>query len=461
MNPIEVPLALNFGEAASSVGSGGNLVNMFAKAAATGARGDIELVHTPGTKARAQLRYPIEGADLTDEGPIHAMIGAWGKIVAVGDGGTYTIGENHQWTRIGAGMAGPVSLAFNGSVVAAVNGTTAHWITEGAVTAITEPAFEPANAVTFLDGYLIFNRAGTNQVFHTELNAQSINGLDFASADRGPDKTVGVHALNDTLLILGEQTTEFWYNAGGTEFAFLRIPGAVIEHGCASIASVASEDNTAFWLTQNGSVIMVAGQQAQRISDEAVEDALARDRAHWSTARGFAYSDEGRTFYVLTCGGRSYAFDMATGYWHLRANYSVGHCLARCHVRAWGKHYVGDHRGRLLEMDRSFLTDAGEPLVSQIVTMPYSASGERLVIHALRLTMDTGHAGEGYSVRMATSKDRGHSWTHDRPKEIGSRGNYRREMVWRRLGQARDRRFRFTMSDPFPRSVLATAALEV
>jgi hypothetical protein len=462
VNPVALPLASNFGMARASVAAGGSLINLYPQTTPTGARGPVALIGSPGTSLFVQLQYENALDVLTDETVIHGMIQAWdGKVVVVGTHAFYLVDSDGSYEVLEddeLSIDGPVSLAWNRSEVAVVDGETGWWVTESAVTEIDDEAFYPSNAVTFLDSYLIFNRAGTGQAFATGSYSDEFNALDFAEAEKAPDDLVGVLAAGDNLFMLGEKTTEVWYNAANANgLVFSRIQGGTMEHGCASYASAQEDDGTVLWLTDGGLVVMASNLSLQRVSDDQVEIALKERRAHWATARAFIYRDEGHTFYVLTVGDITLAFDLSTQSWHQRANYSRGSVLVRAYVDAWGKHIVGDDSGRLLVMSSEVFEDAGEPLIAEVVSMPIVNSRVYAALGSLEIEIDTGEfaAGHDYGVGLSTTKTGGKSWSTERRASLGPSGVYGQRVEWRKLGAKREHRFRLRISDPIKRKLLA------
>jgi hypothetical protein len=459
MIPSPVPLALNYGMARASVASGGSLVNLYAQSAPVGAKDDVVLIGVPGTAVFAQLNRLVEGEPAADTN-VNAMIAAFNKIVVVTDNASYLVAQDGTWTRFNTGLSGAVQVAWNRNDVAAVNGATGLWINQAECVAISDPDFYLADDVTFIDGYLVFNRAGTGQAFHTGRYSRTIAGLDFAEAEQAPDATKAVMASGDNLFLLGEDTTEVWYNAANpVGFTFSRIQGATMGHGVASAATVAEDDGRVFWLTSGGLVVMAAGPASvARISDDQVEAALKDRRDDWGGARAYVYADEGHLFYDLTVGDLTLSYDDATGFWHQRANYSRGCAIGRCYVQAWGKHFVGDDQGRILELSGAVYDDAGEPLVAEVVTMPYTNNRLFSAIGSLEIEMDTGLSplGGEYHVLLSASSD-GVVWDADRPMSAGKTGERGKIVEWRKLGARKTHRFRLRISDPFRRALLAKA----
>ena len=55
---------------------------------------------------------------------------------------------------------------------------------------------------------------------------------------------------------------------------------------------------------------------------------------------------------------------------------------------------------------------------------------------------------------LRISKDGGHTWGNEYPRSMGGPGQYRKRLIWRALGRARDRVFQLRISSPCKRVVL-------
>ena len=460
-----VPLALNYAMGRASVASGGRLVNMYPQKAQVGAKADMALIGAPGARNFVTLTYLNDMNRPAPEGDVLALAysNRDDKLIAISEHGVYTVDREGTVVTLGpSALRAPVSIASNGTDFLAVDGTLEHaiWINSDAVTPVypTAENFFPADSVTVLDGFLILNRKDNGQVFCSGIRNRLFNGLDFAEAEKAPDDTVGVLASGDNLFIFGEETTEIWYNAGlAIGFPFARVAGGTIEQGCAAIATARQIDGMVFWLTSAGTVWMASGMSPSRISDDEIESVIKEHEADWASAHAYCYTDEGHTFYVLTVGDVTFAYDLSTGFWCQRSNYSRGHALGQCYARAWGKHFVGTNDGRVVEMSLDAYDDAGEPLIAEIVSMPLHNQRDYLSIGGVELQMDVGLSplGGDYVVLLSVSGDGGKTWGPNRAESIGRTGEYRRRVVWRKYGAKRDWRFRFTIADPFRRALLA------
>jgi len=132
---------------------------------------------------------------------------------------------------------GPVCIRDNNAggyavIVDGPNGYT-YKIATQAFAQIADPNFMGADTVAYIDGWWIFNKPGT-QTFYTNYPQYSItfNGLYFALKDAAADNLVAVMENKEMLWLIGDKTTEIWYDSGGQFFGFSRIVGTLIQAGC-------------------------------------------------------------------------------------------------------------------------------------------------------------------------------------------------------------------------------------
>ena len=193
---------------------------------------------------------------------------------------------------------------------------------------ITAPAFTPANTVCYFDSYFIFDSARTNQFFLSALgDGTQYDGNDYASAQASPDLMQGVCNYHEQLLLFGQRTIEVWYDAGAANFPFQRFDGAFIQRGCVAPLSIVKEDNTVFWLGDDGIFYRLDGYRPQRISTFAMEHAWAQYPS-MADANAFCVTIEGHKFIFLTfpSAPATWCYDISTGteqpLWHERISWS-------------------------------------------------------------------------------------------------------------------------------------------
>ena len=283
-----------------------------------------------------------------------------------------------------ATLSGSVSMQDNSAELVIVDGSTTGFVVElssRVLTQIVDPAFYGSDRVDVLDDFLLFNQPGTRQFYVSGALAVTFDPLDIAAKNGAPDKTVGVAVVNRTIFVFGQWTTEVWYNSGDAAFVFARYPGAFIQHGCVSAASIATIDTSAYWLSSDkGGATMVlrtSDMLALRISTHALENEI-KSYSRVDDAQGFCYQDDGHTFYQLNfpTAQKTWCFDLATQQWHERAWLEKDGTFTRdraaCFARWNGRQLVGDYAtGDLYEMTTEADTDA-HSLISAVMKIARS-----------------------------------------------------------------------------------------
>jgi hypothetical protein len=450
-------------------------VNLFPEVNALGTGKEREvaaLVPTPGLLLKLTLpQTPVRGL----------WRASTGTLFAVGGNKLYSISSSWVATELGSldTSEGPVSMADNGTHLVVVDGMSGYsWnMDTSAFAEISDPDFYPADQVAFLDGYFIFNKQGTNQFFHSDLNAITFDALDIGTAEGSPDALVGTLANSQNLFLFGPQSIEVFYNTGDADAVFARIQGAVLAVGCAAAFTIAKLDNTVYWLggDANGSGIVyrMQGYQPQKISTPAIEAAIREvDAADLADAKAWTYQQGGHQFYLLNLPGAetTWVFDASTELWHERQYlnlWSLERHRADCHAVAYGENVVGDYQnGCIYALDPDTLTDNGTS-IARIRRSPHFSSSLKSVRHnSFQLDMETGvgtsGTGQGVNpqVMMRYSNDGGHTWSTEQWADAGRIGATKTRVIWRRLGSARDRVYEVRITDPV-KTVLIGAELGV
>ena len=451
-------------------------VNLYPEASGDGQTKSIAmLIGTPGTVLFAALAG----------GGVRGCIrfSATQAIVVVG-GNVYSVSTAGAGTLIGtiANRASLVSMASNGIVVMLVTGPEGYVITPNASTPslstiapISAAAFVGADKVDYIDGYFVFNKPGTGEFQITGLLTTGIDPLDFATAEGSPDLLVSLIVNQRELWLLGEGSTEIFFNSGNADFPFERIQGAFLEQGCAAKFSVAKLNETVFWLTADdrgqGMVVMTVGYRTQRISTHAVEFAWAQ-YSRIDDAFAYTYQQEGHSFYVLTfpTGNATWAYDASTQLWHERAwrnpvDASLNRHRSSCQMAFAGKVIVGDfENGNLYQLNLDAYDDIGVPLPA-IRQAPHFASADNhwMIFDRFWVDLEAGvglNLGQGSDPQLIIewSDDGGHTFPNQQSISMGKVGDYRHRAVLRRAGKSRDRVWRVTISDPMKRTLIGAGA---
>lgn len=352
---------------------------------------------------------------------------------------------------------------------------------------ITDPGILPADRLAFIEGWIIANQTGTRTFFTTGPTpyTQTFPGSYFALKDSSTDNLVTLFENVRELWLVGEKTSEVWFNAGGANFAFSRVPGVGPQIGCSAKHSIARMGPSLVWLAKNeqGENIVVQTEQYgwSPISNHAISTALGSYTVV-SDAIGYAYQEADHLFYVLVLptADQTWVYDATASAllkkpcWHQRLSFDqtagVYHRhRSNCYMDFQNLRLVGDYQtGQIHQMSRSFYTDAGNPLRAQrrCKHIWKKADRTRVFQSSLQIEFTPGvglQIGQGSSPQamLRWSNDGGFTWSLEQWRSIGSAGVTKNRAKWNRLGAARDRVFEVNFSDPVPRDIIgATLFLE-
>jgi len=365
---------------------------------------------TPGTRLLATIGTgPIRGIRQCTTGGVYVVSGDSVYSVNV---------ANWTGTLLGSitpGLRTPVSMADNGLDMIIVDGTASGWVVNLAVNTfapIVDPGgmFSGATRVDYLDTFFVLNKPRTPQFHWSGPLAVTFDPLDFANKQSYSDLLVTLIVAKREIWLLGERTSEVWYDAGPTDIGagssqFAQVQSVFIDHGIAAKYSVANYDNGVFWLTRDrqgqGFIIHGAGYQTKRVSTYAIEAEIA-GYARIDDAIGFCYQLGGHTFYVLTFphADKTWSFDITTGLWHewlwIDSNGNEHRHRANAFWPVNSTLVIGDwQNGNLYELRRDVYTDNGQP-IKRLRSFPHIvAEGKRLFYRQFIADMETGWAPQG------------------------------------------------------------------
>lgn len=339
---------------------------------------------------------------------------------------------------------------------------------------ITDPGFLGAQRIAFIEGWLILNQPGTRTFYTTGPTPYQIlfPGLFFALKDSSTDNLITLFENNRELWLVGERTSEVWFNAGGANFAFERIPGVGPQIGCAAVNSISRGGAQLVWLGRNeqGQNIVVCTNQYSftRISNHAVEHAITSYPVV-SDAIGYCYEEEGHLFYMLIfpTADTTWCYDFVSQTWAKRLSWDTVNGVyhrhrSNCYMDFGDVRLVGDYQtGQIHQMSRAYYTDAGAPLRALRRSPPiWERENRERVFHSqlqIEFTPGVGlQSGQGANPQamLRWSDDGGFRWSNEHWTSIGAAGATANRAMWRQLGRARDRVYEVVISDPVPRDII-------
>lgn len=500
---MRLPLTGGMYQARSVIASAQRQVNLYAEKNEETAPFPFTYYLTPG------LTPLIMGPGLPSRCSYTASNGNFYEVI-----GSTVYSTSSSWQRTSLGTIGtattPVSMADNGLVILIVDGSPNGYcidMTSNAFAAVTGQAgaFYGADRVDYMGTFFVLNRPGTAQWYLSlslvnqanltgtvspDATAAAFDPLDIASKAGYPDFLQGIIVMHSEAWLIGTKTTEVWYNAGNPDFAFGQLPGVFIEHGTVAKYSLAKQDLSVFWLSQDqqGQSIVVMGNQyaAKRISTHAIEQQI-QSYSTVSDAIGFTYQQLGHVFYVLTfpSGDATWVYDVSEGIWHERVWIDTDgtehrHRANNC-ANAYGVNVVGDWQtGSLYQLDLGNLTDFGGSILRRRGFPTLRQDGSRVEYTRLLLYYDVGEIANspsasndialldqsgnplldntgnvldddsspavitvlpGPQISLRYSDNGGKTWGNPLTKGIGATGDFNTSVVFSRLGVGRNRVF--------------------
>lgn len=449
----------------SSTADAEDLVNFYPERLPAHAKNDTALYPTPGFQSFASVSNIVGRAALEINDMTFFVMGA----------GYYSLDANGNATLVGTVTqdSNPATLNYNGPsggqilVTSGGNGYC-HTISSGAFTQVLTG---DALMGGMLDGYFI--AFANNTIRISDLNDGTIwDPTQFASRSSSPDPWLAMVVVQQPqgIWLIGEQTGDVWYDASNFPFPFAPIPGASFRNGTAASFSVAVAGDSVVWLTHSadggGQFVRARGFAPQVISTSAIDTVIATHMRETTIddAETMVYQDQGHLFAVLALpsANATYCVDLTSGAWHRRGKWNSATMrydiwAPRVHCHAWGKHLIADRTtGTISVMDISYGTELDGTAIVRLRIPPGIFSEHRQIpIRRIELYLEAGLgtlSGQGQypTVMMSSSRDGGKTWGPERTSSAGVIGAYLTRVIFNRCAIARDRVYKFRVSDPIP-----------
>lgn len=385
-------------------------------------------------------------------GPVRAMVAFAGSIYAAAGGSLWRV-TGGVATNLGAISDDPYTAmtASDSYVVLTAGGR--YYACNGVT--ISTPAtgqVATARSVAVMGGYVVV--AGSDATRSDRIavsNADdplTFDGLDFATAEIMADAIVAILRDHTEIQIIGTQTTETWYNSGGT-FPLSPNNGAFSERGCLNGATVAKTDSGVYWFGDDRKVYRRFGGAPQIISTSELNEYLSTA----TVTHGFAFEARGQKFYALgVSGAPSWALNIATGLWsEFTTGADHGPWIATAALMVDGTQYIGTSDGAICTLGG--YDDDGETIRAECYSQPLTEPWNRM--NRIEATVDTGFGALGRDrvINLELSRD-GLVWSGPKQRSLGDTGEFRRVARW--SGQGTYRGFvqaRLWITDPVQRDI--------
>jgi hypothetical protein len=405
---------------------------------------------------------------LTLQGQVRGSHNADGRWFVVAGTGLYEISYTPadvlqvQFRGTVAGNE-PVGMVHGRDQLCVVNGQ------QGYVLSLRGDNFNPINQagwrgsynVDHLDGYFVFVAPDTDQHYLSTIDdAGAIQAIDFSSADQSTDRLQVQVRFNGQMLFCGALSIEIWSNTGAPppEYPLSRYSATPIEIGIVGRRAYAVTLDSFIFVGQTtrgvGGIYSFDGSQPQRISTDAVEQALLAPGVKLSECSTWSYHREGHEFVAFNAPGMNttWVYDVATRLWHERALWVDGQHqpMQGKYVTLFaGKHYAIDGDA-VCELTRDEPTVDGKNIVLERTFVISKQNLEPVQHRRLEVGCTTGNNGW---LSLETSNDHGFRFDAALPVSLGETGRDGQVIAWHGLGTCKQRAYRLRCSGVAPMSI--------
>lgn len=348
-------------------------------------------------------------------------------------------------------------FADDGTNMIITTGGDGYQLTGTTLTQITDTDFQNGNSVTYLNQQMIYDGNGGQFQVSDVGDPDSLQPNNFATAESAPDNTIRVFSFKERVYVFGTATIETWYNSGVGNPPFARVNGGTMNVGLAAVHSVQATDEYCYFLGDDRRVYRFSSHQPQNITSIGISHQLDLI-GDVSNAHSSIVSVEGQSFYILTAGNKTFAFNEDSGAWfNLSTNADEDKYVGESFVECYGKRLCADG-GNVLELDLDTYTDNGavkiqERIIGPITSKDLGLGHSRVVMSRLWLHMQAGVgiiSGQGSrpQLMVSASFDGGQSFTNEDDVLIGRQGQGNIRVKWDNMRSFDSMFIKIRCSDP-------------
>jgi hypothetical protein len=252
-----------------------------------------------------------------------------GTDSSIYDGTTQLVTNAADTTKITGKVTGIVESDGGGTPLLAISSSDSTgwtYTNGGTVTKINDVDF-PGNAgetlagtFAFIDGYAVIMTTNA-KLYTSNINSGTAwTAADFETANQYPDKGVGCVRWRDKIMAFGQESVQFYYNAGsqtGAPIKRVNGPSGTFRIGCVSAESITKISDTVFWAgssPEGGVTIYQYDDQPQRISTPSIDMSLLIAGAQNITMS--ANKEFGRAMVWVKAGSTTFRYCIEEKAWH-------------------------------------------------------------------------------------------------------------------------------------------------
>jgi len=365
----------------------------------------------------------------------------------------YRIEADGSATSIGnVGPGANCTFDYSFDRLAIASGGNLYYYDGISLVQVTDPDLGIVVDFCWVDGYF-FTTDGEFLVVTELSDPTQVNPLKYASSEADPDPVLAIVKLRNEVHVLNRNTIEVFDNIGGDFFPFQRLEGAQVQKGSVGTHSCCVfMDRIAFLgggRNEAPAIYMAASGQTQKLSSNEVDQIIGEfTEAQLSQIILESRKAKDHEFLYVHLPNQTLVFDGIASQqagqpvWFVLSSSLSGlsHFRGRNFVYCYDKWICGDTTfGRVGYLDEDVGSHWGERVRWECSTPIVYNESNGGIFHELELVSLTGRTEFGIDTQIWTdySTD-GLSWSQPRYIAVGTSGETRKRLVWRRQGFMRN-----------------------
>lgn len=341
----------------------------------------------------------------------------------------------------------------------------------GDITESTVVGTTGALSVDIINSQFLFTFSNTTYVATLNNLTKTFTTDGQVGADVKPDNLIRDFVFEQTIWRFGTRTTEAWYNNSSVIPPIARFDGQMFNVGLQAIHSAAKTDEFFYWLGDDNAVYRARSGVKERISTDAISNALMKTDNTNATA--YTFTLEGQNFYCITLPllNKTFLFNEAlgkdAGWSELASGTDDGRYQGSSLINVYNENYVADEtNGKLYKLDLDTFTNDSEELRRVRVTRSINgkllgAPGKRVQMSRFELIMETGEGlisgqGENPRIMIEASYDGGRTFDTGTWARTGRLGENVLKVEWFNLKSFYDLILRISTTDPVSYSIYSS-----
>ena len=343
--------------------------------------------------------------------------------------------------------AGPWSIAGYELALFAAGGSTLYYWDGTTLATVAFPDSAAVSKIVVGASRLLCIRADTQKFYWSDPLAVDIDALDFASAESQPDRLRDILFIDDTAILFGSETVEFWPNTGDADLPFQPLEGRVFEKGIRATGCAVKFGAAFAWVTNDNEVCLADPDNI--ISTPGLEAEIADSTA----CRLWSFRGEAQEFLALRIDSGTWVYGARSKLWSEFQTYGEANWQAQCFA---GGVFGSALDGKTLAFGTDY-TDNADVLERRFRGgFPINGGG----VNIKNITLRTNPGNTPYltgqyadpRIELRLSRDAGKTWGAWKVQTMGEQGAYRHRVQWRGLGRASQPGFlcEVRVTDPVP-----------